>query len=411
VPDLSEAELGTLLKGREFPRGLAEERPATPAGEKPAPTQSEKLKASLATLASVDAHRANWRMRSFQFFGIKNCLSLWDELRRLKKAPDDARLRELWVHARGGEAEGTIKAGTQTGKAKEFLEAMGGLAAAPTPVQLELDAKVPPKARIYTVPTTTRYGENPYAEQLSFHARHARARRDHEKYLTLIDAIALLHQHQRPVRTAQAGGAAIEYIEVTREDIEAAHVLANDVLGRSLDELPPVTRKLLRDISAYVAEQAKARQVQADEVRFTRRELRDACGWGDTQLRLHVQRLADLELLASERGGPGGQVRYWLQYEADDDSRARLCGLVDPSRLVEPEAMTAKSRGAELEVAAPSRAGSGPVAGTSRVDASAAKPVSMRLGAGLAAETLPSMDSVEAVNGRSYMTPQVAATA
>ena len=252
---------------------------------------------------------------------------------------------------------------------------------------------------------------NPYAEQLSFHARHARARRDHEKYLTLIDAIALLHQHQRPVRQAQAGGQAIEYIEVTREDIEAAHVLANDVLGRSLDELPPVTRKLLRDISAYVAEQAKARQVQADEVRFTRRELRDACGWGDTQLRLHVQRLADLELLASERGGPGGQVRYWLQYEADDDSRARLCGLVDPSRLVEPEAMTPKSRGAEVEVAAPSRAGSGPVAGTSRVDASAAKPVSMRLGAGLVCETLPSMDSVEAMNGRSYTTPQVAATA
>ncbi len=252
---------------------------------------------------------------------------------------------------------------------------------------------------------------NPYAKQLSFHARHARARRDHEKYLTLIDAIALLHQHQRPVRQAQAGGQAIEYIEVTREDIEAAHVLANDVLGRSLDELPPVTRKLLRDISAYVTEQAKARQVQADDVRFTRRELRDACGWGDTQLRLHVQRLADLELLASERGGPGGQVRYWLQYEADDDSRARLCGLVDPSRLVEPEATTAKSRGVEVEVAAPSRAGSGPVAGTSRVDASAAKPVSMRLGAGLVGEALPSMDSVEAMNGRSYTTPQVAATA
>ena len=247
---------------------------------------------------------------------------------------------------------------------------------------------------------------NPYAEQLSFHARHARARRDHEKYLTLIDTVALMHQHQRPVRQAQAGGQAIEYIEVTREDIEAAHVLAHDVLGRSLDELPPVTRKLLRAIGGYVAERAKERQVRADEVRFTRRELRDACGWGDTQLRLHVQRLADLELLASERGGPGGQVRYWLQYEADDESRARLCGLVDPSKLVEPEATTAKSRGAEGEVAGLASE----VAAKSRGDETAAKRASMRVRGKVAGGAAPT-DKDEAVNGRSYTYPHVVATA
>ena len=41
---------------------------------------------------------------------------------------------------------------------------------------------------------------NPYADRLTFLADRTRARRDHEKYLTLIDAIALLHQHQRPIR-------------------------------------------------------------------------------------------------------------------------------------------------------------------------------------------------------------------
>ena len=39
---------------------------------------------------------------------------------------------------------------------------------------------------------------NPYARQLTFLDDRTRTRRDHEKYLTLIDAIALLHQHQRP---------------------------------------------------------------------------------------------------------------------------------------------------------------------------------------------------------------------
>ena len=35
---------------------------------------------------------------------------------------------------------------------------------------------------------------NPYADRLTFTAERTRTRRDHEKYLTLIDTIALLHQ-------------------------------------------------------------------------------------------------------------------------------------------------------------------------------------------------------------------------
>ena len=38
---------------------------------------------------------------------------------------------------------------------------------------------------------------NPYAEQLTFLDDRTRTRRDHAKYLTLIEAIALLRQHQR----------------------------------------------------------------------------------------------------------------------------------------------------------------------------------------------------------------------
>ena len=35
------------------------------------------------------------------------------------------------------------------------------------------------------------------------------------KYLTLIRAVALLHQHQRPVKTVEHHGKPVEYIEVT----------------------------------------------------------------------------------------------------------------------------------------------------------------------------------------------------
>jgi hypothetical protein len=44
---------------------------------------------------------------------------------------------------------------------------------------------------------------NPYADRLTFLSDKTRTRRHHEKYLTPIDTIALLHQHQRPVSKAR----------------------------------------------------------------------------------------------------------------------------------------------------------------------------------------------------------------
>src|SRR3546814_5764227 len=44
---------------------------------------------------------------------------------------------------------------------------------------------------------------NPFADRLTFLDDKTRTRRDHMKYLTLIQAIALLHQHQRPIRTVE----------------------------------------------------------------------------------------------------------------------------------------------------------------------------------------------------------------
>src|SRR5204863_7174176 len=66
---------------------------------------------------------------------------------------------------------------------------------------------------------------NPYADRLTFLADKTRTRRDHMKYLVLIQAIALLHQHQREVKTVQHKGQALTYIEATRADIELANQL------------------------------------------------------------------------------------------------------------------------------------------------------------------------------------------
>ncbi|WP_421738246.1 CHC2 zinc finger domain-containing protein [Caulobacter sp.] len=57
---------------------------------------------------------------------------------------------------------------------------------------------------------------NPFAEQLTFLDDKTRTRRDHRKYLGLIRAIALLHQHQRPIRQlVRPGREVVDYVEAT----------------------------------------------------------------------------------------------------------------------------------------------------------------------------------------------------
>jgi DNA primase len=215
---------------------------------------------------------------------------------------------------------------------------------------------------------------NPYAQWLTFPDQTTRLRRDHEKYLTLIDTIAFLHQHQRVQRRAQRGPEQIEYVEVTLEDIALANALAHEVLGRSLDELPPQTRRLLKLIDRFVAEQCTAQQIRRAQHRFSRRGLREAIGWGDTQLRVHLERLVELEYVLPWREGPGGKFVYELVYEiGTEDTQVRFPGLIDVAAL-ETMATTAPLAGVEGEVAGRLRAARGPVAGGARSAESAENP-------------------------------------
>ena len=147
---------------------------------------------------------------------------------------------------------------------------------------------------------------NPHAGDLTFPDGAVRARRDHVKYLTLIAAITLLHQHQRQVKTVTRGGSVIRYVETTRADIALAGRLAAQVLARSLDELPPGTRKLLDALHGYVTARCQAEGLDRDLVRFTRRQLREALPFGDTQLKVHLARLTDWELVICHRLDHGG---------------------------------------------------------------------------------------------------------
>lgn len=84
---------------------------------------------------------------------------------------------------------------------------------------------------------------------------------------------------------------------------------------------------LLHDMVSAFAEQDA---VTAADVRFTRRHARERLGWGDTQLKVHLNRLADMEFLVVHRPTGPGPFCFelaWQPPEAGTGSRS-LPGLV-----------------------------------------------------------------------------------
>ncbi|HLP30650.1 MAG TPA: toprim domain-containing protein, partial [Geothrix sp.] len=171
---------------------------------------------------------------------------------------------------------------------------------------------------------------NNHAPYLTFVDGQTRTRRDHVKYLTLIRAVTLLHQYQRPVKMKDG----VEYIETTLEDIALANRLAHQVLGRTLDELPPQTRNLLSLLERLVKTEAKAQGLRPSEVRFTRRQAREWSGWGHSQVALHLSRLEEMEYLLPCRGRNGSRYEYELTYQGEGrEGEPFLPGLVDVQAL------------------------------------------------------------------------------
>ena len=146
--------------------------------------------------------------------------------------------------------------------------------------------------------------------------------------------IAFLHQYQRPKKTATHQGQTIQYIEATLADIDLANKLASEVLGHSLDEMAPATRRLLNLIWQMVEGRMKQDNLKQEACLFSRRELRETSGWSDTQLRVHLGQLVELEYLAVRSGKNGQKYLYELLYQGEGQAGDKfMLGLLDVKQL------------------------------------------------------------------------------
>jgi hypothetical protein len=164
---------------------------------------------------------------------------------------------------------------------------------------------------------------NPYAPELTYMDSQLRARRDNQKYLNLIKAITFLRQYQRPVKMHKTTEGEFPYIETTLDDIRLANELAKVVLAQSLQELSPQSRQLLNILQRMTKEREE----------FTRKDIRDASGWSDYQVRTHLKQLLQLEYVTLTAGKNGSLMKYRVLYGDPFEQAMPVIGLTEVESL------------------------------------------------------------------------------
>jgi DNA primase len=159
----------------------------------------------------------------------------------------------------------------------------------------------------------------PYAGRLTFPDAWMRTRRDHARFLNLIEVSAFLHQHQR--ERSRSGA-----IVASVADYEAAYALAAEVLADTLADLKKPLREALESIRELSLNGDGSAMGSV-----TRRDIREALGVPDSTVRNWLADLVGLEYLEAEGGGVGKTTRYRLTGRGPSGDVA--LGLLTPAEL------------------------------------------------------------------------------
>jgi hypothetical protein len=167
----------------------------------------------------------------------------------------------------------------------------------------------------------------PFVELIEFPAAWLRSRRDNDRFLSLIEGVAFLHQHQR--ETGEENGAG--FIVASLDDYAIAYDLAHVVFAQSAGDLPKPVAEFLDDVERIVTEAAKQAKTAPESFPFSRRLIREATRFPDHIVKRHMRQLEDLEYLIVQRAPSGGSYRYRLA--SADQATKRLDGLMAPDEL------------------------------------------------------------------------------
>ena len=161
----------------------------------------------------------------------------------------------------------------------------------------------------------------PFVDRLKFPSKWMRTRRDYQKFLNLIEAVAFLHQYQRELKRTEDS---TEYIEATLEDYQIAYDLSKEIFGDLLSELKKPEIDFLEEVKR-MAEDLKLR-------RFTCRMVREFTCLPDHLVRRYLDTLHRMEYLWLLEGKNGVRFEYEVNSEPFS-AREIIQGLTTPTEL------------------------------------------------------------------------------
>jgi DNA primase catalytic core len=157
----------------------------------------------------------------------------------------------------------------------------------------------------------------PFADRLTFPSHWMRTRRDHARFLNLIEVSAFLHQFQRE----RQNGA----IVASADDYKVAYELSREVLSETLSDVKKPLREAYERIQTVYEKQGGP---------ISRRDIREALNAPDSTVRRWLSELVEYEYLVSiqpERARQGRAMRYRLPER--EPKASELKGLLNPEEL------------------------------------------------------------------------------
>jgi len=138
----------------------------------------------------------------------------------------------------------------------------------------------------------------PFAGKIEFPTKPLRVRRDHPRVLSLIEASALLHQHQR--ETAERDGR--RFLVAAIEDYAIARELAISLLETALSGATPKCRKLV----SWAEE-----RVEQDE-KFSKGDVDEMMGWTRKTTLKYLGEAVGLGCIGMDTGKLGRSKDFWF---------------------------------------------------------------------------------------------------
>lgn len=181
----------------------------------------------------------------------------------------------------------------------------------------------------------------PYAPELEFPTTRVRTRRDNEKFLSLIETIALLRQYQKELKTEGLS----EFIEADLKDYEHAYGLSSAILGQTLDEVSKRSRDLMENIKKMIEEWMRNEDQPVDladqqqgrtlsNIIFKRADIRKrVSGWSDHAIHECIRELCNYESLRVIQGGQGKTGKYTLATDSEHSLGQEFSKLLTPEQL------------------------------------------------------------------------------